>query len=98
VGVLPSGQALGFQQMRVGEAEADSTMENALSMSALFALKREQAIDEVCRVARVVDAWQRHLVGVGVSRGDIELLAGQIDRPFLRDQRSEFMTSRSPSR
>jgi serine/threonine-protein kinase HipA len=30
--VLPSGQALGFQQMRVGEQEADSTVANALSM------------------------------------------------------------------
>jgi hypothetical protein len=28
--VLPSGQALGFQQMRVGEQEADSTLLNAL--------------------------------------------------------------------
>jgi serine/threonine-protein kinase HipA len=28
--VLPSGQALGFQQMRVGEQEADSTLSNAL--------------------------------------------------------------------
>jgi serine/threonine-protein kinase HipA len=89
--VLPSGQALGFQQMRVGEAEADSTLENALSMSELFALERVRAIDEVRAVARVVDAWQAHFSGIGVSRGDVDLLAEQIDRPFLRDQRREFV-------
>jgi serine/threonine-protein kinase HipA len=95
--VLPSGQALGFQQMRVGEAEADSTLSNALSMAELFALTREGAIEEVRRVVRVVDTWQQHFASVGVSRGDIELLAAQIDRPFLRDQRKEFVSPRSPS-
>jgi serine/threonine-protein kinase HipA len=89
--VLPSGQAPGFQQMRVGEAEADSTLENALSMSELFALERVRAIDEVRAVARVVDAWQAHFSGIGVSRGDVDLLAEQIDRPLLRDQRREFV-------
>ena len=58
--VLPSGQALGFQQMRVGDAEADSTIDNALSMSRLFALEQESAVKEVRAVARVVDAWQEH--------------------------------------
>jgi hypothetical protein len=32
--VLPSGQGLGFQQMRVGVDAGDSTLDNALSMSA----------------------------------------------------------------
>ncbi len=89
--VLPSGQALGFQQMRVGNDEADSTLENALSMAELFALDRARAIDEVRTVARVVDTWKTHFAGVGVSRGDVELLAEQIDRPFLRAQRQEFV-------
>ena len=34
--VLPSGQALGYQQMRVGSDDADATIDNALSMCALF--------------------------------------------------------------
>ncbi len=55
--VLPSGQALGFQQMRVGEQDADSTLDNALSMSALFSLKRDDAIREESMVARVVSGW-----------------------------------------
>jgi serine/threonine-protein kinase HipA len=89
--VLPSGQALGFQQMRVGEAEADSTVENALTMSRMFALDANQAVKEVRAVARVVDKWQEHFKSQRVSRHDIELYAQQIDRPFLRDQRRAYL-------
>ena len=92
--VLPAGQALGFQQMRVGEQEADSTLANALSMSRLFELDGDEAIAEVKAVARVVDRWQQHFKECGVTRGDIELYAGQIDRPFLAGQRSEFLGAR----
>jgi serine/threonine-protein kinase HipA len=88
--VLPSGQALGFQQMRVGEQEADSTLANALSMSSMFALERNGAIEEVRAVARTVDGWRKHFQECGVTRNDIELYADQIDRPFLKDQRREF--------
>ena len=88
--VLPSGQALGYQQMRVGEDEADSTLDNAMSMCALFALKKDEATEEARRVCRVVGRWRRHFSGCGVSRHDIEMLAEQIDRPFLRGQREGF--------
>jgi serine/threonine-protein kinase HipA len=90
--VLPSGQALGFQQMRVGAQEADSTLTNALSMSSLFGMTRAEAIEEIRSVARVVDGWHRHFEACGVTRNDIELYAAQIDRPFLQDQRREFAT------
>jgi serine/threonine-protein kinase HipA len=89
--VLPSGQALGFQQMRVGEAEADSTLANALSMARLFSLDKNQAAKEVRVVARVVDQWRKHFKAEGVGARDIELYAEQIDRPFLKDQRQEFV-------
>jgi serine/threonine-protein kinase HipA len=88
--VLPSGQALGFQQIRVGEHEADSTIANALSMAQLFELNEKQAAEHVRRVARVVDNWRQHFAGCGVTRRDVELLAEQIDRPFLADQRREY--------
>ena len=94
--VLPSGQALGFQQMRVGEDEADSTVSNALSMSALFSLGPDAAVEEVRSVARVVDRWKAHFRECGVTRGDIEMYAEQIDRPFLRDQRREFLSGTGP--
>jgi serine/threonine-protein kinase HipA len=88
--VLPSGQALGFQQMRVGEDESDSTLSNALTMSRMFSLDTDAAIEEVRRVASVADRWKEHFRGCGVSHGDIDLYAEQIDRPFLLDQRREF--------
>ena len=88
--VLPTGQALGFQQMRIGEQGADSTLENALSMSNLFALQPDEAVAEVRRVARVVSGWKAHFRACGVSSADIEHYAEQIDRPFLREQRDEY--------
>lgn len=90
--VLPSGQALGFQQMRVGEEEADSTLANALSMAPMFALKKDAAIQQVRDVVAVVNDWQRHFSECGVTRGDIDLYAEQVDRPFLLEQRREFTT------
>ena len=88
--VLPSGQALGYQQMRVGAQEADSTLDNALSMSAQFGLKRDAAQAEIRRVASVVAGWREHFASTGVSSGDLALLGEQINRPFLRDQREAF--------
>lgn len=88
--ILPSGQALGFQQMRVGESEADSTLANALSMSRMFSLNTDEAVQQVTGVVRVINRWKEHFKRSGVTRGDIDLYAAQIDRPFLGDQRKEF--------
>jgi serine/threonine-protein kinase HipA len=94
--VLPSGQALGFQQMRVGEQEADSTVANALSMSPMYGLTKSEAVKEARAVAQVVDGWRLHFTACGVTSGDIDLYAEQIDRPFLRDQRSELRIPANP--
>lgn len=88
--VLPSGQSLGYQQMRVGTAAADSTLENALSECRQFGLKRSEATEQVKRVCEVVAGWKEHFAHAGVSGADIETLAGQIDRPFLLAQRQAF--------
>jgi serine/threonine-protein kinase HipA len=88
--ILPSGQALGFQQMRVGEQEADSTVANALSMSPMYGLTKSEAVKEAQAVAQAVDGWKEHFAACGVTRGDIDLYAEQIDRPFLSDQRGEL--------
>ena len=87
--VLPSGQALGFQQMRVGEQEADATISNALSMSRMFSLTKDEAVNEVRAVAAVIDGWKEHFTQCGVTAGDIDLYAQHIDRPFLARQRDE---------
>jgi serine/threonine-protein kinase HipA len=92
--VLPSGQALGFQQMRVGNQEADSTLDNALSRANLFALTPPQARKEAAAVAAVVARWKEHFAASGVTAGDIGLYAEQIERPFLRDQRDAFAKGR----
>lgn len=86
--VLPSGQALGYQQMRVGVDAADATLANALSECRQFGLKKDEAVAEVRRVCAVVDRWKEHFEQAGVQDQDIESLARQIDRPFLKDQRS----------
>jgi serine/threonine-protein kinase HipA len=95
--VLPSGQALGFQQMRVGEQEADSTVANALSMSRMYGLTKVEAVKEAQAVAQVIDGWKEHIAASGVTGGDIDLYAEQIDRPFLRDQRGELRTGADPN-
>jgi serine/threonine-protein kinase HipA len=88
--VLPSGQALGYQQMMVGRDAADSTVENALSMCAQFGLAKNRAVQEAAEVAQVVDTWPQHFADCGVTASDIAAYAEQIDRPFLREQRKEF--------
>jgi serine/threonine-protein kinase HipA len=92
--VVPSGQALGVQQMRVGVDDADSTLDNALSMCQLFALKKDDAVAQVRKVCRVVEGWRAAFADTGVSPNDIALLADQIDRDFLRTQRKSFTARR----
>jgi serine/threonine-protein kinase HipA len=92
--VLPSGQALGFQQMRVGDQDADSTVTNALSMSQMYALTKDEAVKEAQTVANTVEDWKQHFKARGVISRDIDLYAEQIDRPFLRDQRREAALGR----
>lgn len=93
--ILPSGQALGYQQMRVGDNEGDSTLANAITMCAMFGLKRPDAHAEIRRVAGVINQWREHFASCGVTSNDIGLLAEQVDRPFLRDQREEFFGKRT---
>jgi serine/threonine-protein kinase HipA len=85
--VLPSAQALGYQQMRVGTQAADSTMENALSECSQFGLRKEAAQEQIQKVSVVIAGWKEHFSKVGVRARDIDSLAAQIDRPFLLDQR-----------
>jgi serine/threonine-protein kinase HipA len=88
--VLPTGQSLGYQQMRVGSDGATSTVSNALSEAAQFGLSTKDAHDEVRRVVSVVGQWRGHFDACGVCAADIESLAGQIDRPGLLGQRQAW--------
>ncbi|WP_431047658.1 type II toxin-antitoxin system HipA family toxin [Roseateles sp. L2-2] len=86
--VLPSGQALGYQQLRVGTEGHDATIDNAMTEARLFGLKDHDASAEVARVARVVAGWKEHFRKTGVASRDIDMLAQQIDRPHLASQRA----------
>ena len=56
----------------------------------LFELDEKQAAAQIRRVARVVGGWRRHFAGCGVTPRDLDLLAEQIDRPFLAEQRRDY--------
>ena len=88
--LLPTGQGLGFQQMRVGQAGAASTIDNALSECTQFDLSRQAAINIIRNLITSIDDWAQHFKQCRVRAADINLLSALIDRPFLRDQRAEF--------
>ena len=92
--VLPAGQALGYQQMRVGRDMADATLANALSEHPQFGLDRREAEAQLGRVAQVVEHWKQHFAAIGVRDADVQWLAQQIDRPFLADQRRAWCVTR----
>ena len=88
--VLPTLQNLGYQALAVGQAGAESSLDNALTGLSEFGLKRPRALELVREVARVVDAWVPHFVAHGVCAADMEALAASIDCPALKQQRRAF--------
>lgn len=88
--VLPTGQALGYQQMRVGSAGSDASLANALSEHRLFGLDASEAARQLRDVVAVVSRWQSHFAACGVTSANIHALAQQIDRPFLLAQRQLY--------
>jgi hypothetical protein len=80
----------GDDRMRVGRDQADSTLANAMSMCASFGLTTDEAAREVRVVIGAIGRWKAHFRSCGVTARDIEALAEQVDRPFLRAQRREF--------
>ncbi|WP_300649109.1 type II toxin-antitoxin system HipA family toxin [Hydrogenophaga sp.] len=91
--VLPTGHALGYQSMQVGKEGAVSSVDNALSMAAMYGLSAREALQEARGVAGVVDRWHAHFIAQGVSAETTALLADQIDRPFLREQRRALLAA-----
>lgn len=87
--VLPTGQALGYQGMVVGDDGAESSMPNAMSQSASFGLSRAEAQQEIGVVASIVADWREHFERSGVPAELIDDFGVHIDRPFLRDQREQ---------
>ncbi len=88
--VLPTGQALGYQQLRVGLDGADSTVDNALSQAVLFGITRGEALRQAGCVAAVCARWKEHFMSKGVTNPDIEFLAQYVDRETLARQRDDL--------
>ncbi len=88
--VVPSLQNLGYQAMAVGQAGAESSLDNALTALSDFGISRTRAIELIQLVARTVDRWEDHFARLGVSAGDRELLRASIDRDALKAQRKAF--------
>jgi serine/threonine-protein kinase HipA len=57
----------------------------------MFGLERPAALQEARAVVQVVALWKEHFAALGVTARDIELLAEQIDRPFLAEQRQAVL-------
>ena len=89
--VVPTAQGLGYQLMRVGRDEADSTIENAMSEAPQFGLRAKEAREEAVKVARVVDGWKDHFRALGTPAHDLDRLAQFVDRDFLLSQRKELV-------
>lgn len=89
--VLPSAQGLGYQAILVGDAGADSTLDNALSQPRAFGMNGAAARSIASEIAGHVEGWKEHFRDAGVSDRDIDVLAQYIDGGRLGAQRREFL-------
>ncbi len=79
--ILPTGQALGYQQLRVGLHGHDATLDNALSECRQFGLTLKEARQHIQAVVKVVEGWQAHFAHIGVSGADQAFLSPYIRLP-----------------
>lgn len=89
--VVPSAQGLGYQGMLVGSDGAASSLDNAMSQSTAFGMKKKAAQELIREVAIGIDGWKDHFKASGVADADIEVLARFIDSDRLAGQRREFL-------
>jgi serine/threonine-protein kinase HipA len=94
--VLPTGQALGYQSMGVGNQGAVSSIENAMSACRAYWLSPEEAANEAREVASIVAGWRKHFKACGVPQKLIAQYADQIDRPALAQQRQPVASRSHP--
>lgn len=85
--IVPSANGLGYQALLVGDAAAQSTLDNALSQVRAFGLTTTSARRIVSDIAREVDGWQAHFASRGVRSRDLSVLAQYLDDGPLGQQR-----------
>ncbi len=88
--VLPTNSGQGAQEFICGDEGRESTLSNAMSQCAAFALSLAEAAAEVAAVINVVNGWRAHFAGLGVTDRDINSLAERIDGELLLSQRTGF--------
>ena len=88
--VLPTGHALGYQSMVVGNRGAESSIDNAMSMCSAYWLSPKEAAAQAATVVAVVNGWRAHFTQCGVPAELVGQYADQIDRPYLLEQRRRF--------
>jgi serine/threonine-protein kinase HipA len=85
--VLPAGQGLGYQQMRVGAQGHESSIVNAMSEVRAFGLTDAAARQIVAEIASQVAQWKTFFKTLHVRDVDIDLLAQYLDGACLSEQR-----------
>ncbi len=70
--VLPMMHGLGYQQMRVGRAGHESSIDNALSESSSFGLKLAEAKVLVSHIRQGLAGWQTYFLEQGVTKRDMD--------------------------
>ncbi len=88
--MVPSAQGLGYQAIEVGERGTESSIDNALTRSSSYGMKKDAARAIAREVAGGVEGWQDHFREAGVRGEDLAILSQYIDGENLRSQRHEF--------
>jgi len=73
--VLPMMHGLGYQQMRVGRAGHESSLDNALSECRSFGLKLAEAKVLISHIRQGLAGWQNFFLEQGVSKRDVDEVA-----------------------
>lgn len=84
-------RGLGRQQLLVGDTGSDPTLDNALSQSLQFGLKKDRATTLITEVARAVETWHGHFKSLGVRASDLDILAQYLDGQNVGVQRGDWL-------
>ena len=85
--IVPSAHGLGYQQMRVGEQGAESSLANALSSAREFGLGKDRAVSLCREFSALVNGWKAFFEGEGLAKKDIEQISSYVDGAWLIKQR-----------
>lgn len=88
----PQRQGVGYQQMKVGKRGHEPSVDNILSDSARFLLKRDDAMEILAEMVQQLAKWPEVFLREGVMQRDIDACAASV----MSDRRFDF--GRAPER